>query len=209
MERSNEPLWFFVVLPSPLWIKASSRVFWQQSAGEERSLLQEEGWGKPGHGKPIPSQLLKKINTELGGGFKYIYIYTVYIYILFFFYPYLGRWSNLTSIFQMGWNHQLVNTKVQNPSQMDASSPIKGSPHAAENTQPFCCFMKRLLVTPRNLGDITVGGLPSGCLPTSNRKKTQVATQKVRTQVGFFGRIFWSKDWMLPWSLHTTVVGYP
>ena len=33
----------------------------------------------------------------LGGGFKY-----------FFFHPYLGKWSNLTNIFQMGCNHQLV-----------------------------------------------------------------------------------------------------
>ena len=34
---------------------------------------------------------------HLGGGFKY-----------YFFHPYLGKWSNLTNIFQMGWNHQLV-----------------------------------------------------------------------------------------------------
>ena len=36
-------------------------------------------------------------NHILGGGFKYCY-----------FHPYLGKWSNLTNIFQMGWNHQLV-----------------------------------------------------------------------------------------------------
>ena len=33
--------------------------------------------------------------NKLGGGFKY------------FFHPYLGKWSNLTYIFQMGRNHQL------------------------------------------------------------------------------------------------------
>ena len=33
----------------------------------------------------------------LGGGFKY-----------FIFHPYLGKWSNLTNIFQMVWNHQPV-----------------------------------------------------------------------------------------------------
>ena len=27
---------------------------------------------------------------------------------IFYFPPYLGKWSNLTNIFQMGWNHQLV-----------------------------------------------------------------------------------------------------
>ena len=26
---------------------------------------------------------------------------------IFYFYPYLGKWSNLINIFQMGWNHQL------------------------------------------------------------------------------------------------------
>ena len=33
----------------------------------------------------------------LGGGFKHFFI----------FIPYLGKWSNLTHIFQMGWNHQV------------------------------------------------------------------------------------------------------
>ncbi len=28
---------------------------------------------------------------------------------IFYFHPYLGKWSNLTNIFQMGWNHQLGN----------------------------------------------------------------------------------------------------
>ena len=32
----------------------------------------------------------------LGGGFKY-----------FDFHPFLAKWSNLTDIFQLGWNHQL------------------------------------------------------------------------------------------------------
>ena len=27
---------------------------------------------------------------------------------IFYFHPYLGKWSNLTNIFQMGWNHLLV-----------------------------------------------------------------------------------------------------
>ena len=33
--------------------------------------------------------------SHLGGGFKH-----------FYFHPYLGRWSTLTNIFQMSWNHQ-------------------------------------------------------------------------------------------------------
>ena len=34
-------------------------------------------------------------------------IYWVVVSNIFYFHPYLGRWSNLTNIFQMGWNHQL------------------------------------------------------------------------------------------------------
>ena len=29
---------------------------------------------------------------------------------IFCFHPYLGKWSNLTNIFQRGWNHQLDNS---------------------------------------------------------------------------------------------------
>ena len=36
-------------------------------------------------------------HVYLGGGFKYVC-----------FHPYLAKWSNLTNMFQMGWNHQLV-----------------------------------------------------------------------------------------------------
>ena len=43
------------------------------------------------------SKLLEFRKSDLDGGFKYV-----------FFHPYLGRWSKLTNIFQMGWNHQLV-----------------------------------------------------------------------------------------------------
>ena len=31
----------------------------------------------------------------------------VVVWNIFYFHPYLGKWSNLTNIFQMGWNHQL------------------------------------------------------------------------------------------------------
>ena len=37
-------------------------------------------------------------NFLLGVGFKY----------LLKFPPYLGKWSTLTNMIQMGWNHQLV-----------------------------------------------------------------------------------------------------
>ena len=35
-------------------------------------------------------------------------IYWVVVSNSFYFHPYLGKWSNLTNIFQVGWNHQPV-----------------------------------------------------------------------------------------------------
>ena len=35
-------------------------------------------------------------------------LFWVVVSIIFYFQPYLGKISNLTNIFQMGWNHQLV-----------------------------------------------------------------------------------------------------
>ena len=35
-------------------------------------------------------------------------MFSVVVSNICYFHSYLGRWSNLTNIFQMGWNHQLV-----------------------------------------------------------------------------------------------------
>ena len=42
--------------------------------------------------------------SKLGGGFKYLFIFTLYV----------GKISNLTNIFQRGWNHQLVKVNIPN-----------------------------------------------------------------------------------------------
>ena len=44
----------------------------------------------------VTSKSVEDNTGWLGGGFKDFYVH-----------PYLGKWSNLTNIFQMGWNHQL------------------------------------------------------------------------------------------------------
>ena len=41
-------------------------------------------------------------------GFMYLILYWLVVSNIFYFHPYLGKWSSLTNIFQMGWNHQLV-----------------------------------------------------------------------------------------------------
>ena len=48
---------------------------------------------------PVRSDVFR-VDWKRGGGNSHI---------LYFwnFHPYLGKWSNLTNIFQMGWNHQL------------------------------------------------------------------------------------------------------
>ena len=62
---------------------------------------------------------------KLGGGFKYIYI----------FYLYLGKWSNLTNIFQLGWNHHLV--KVVDIIHPDLFELSKAQPQNAGDTVNF------------------------------------------------------------------------
>ena len=47
---------------------------------------------------------------------------------IFYFYAYLGKWSNLTKIFQMGWNHQLVvSRKITIFKTMGSKMPSMGS----------------------------------------------------------------------------------
>ena len=52
---------------------------------------------QPSDTKATTAQMPKQLDEFLGGGFKYS---------IFHFHPYLGKWSSLTNILQMGWNHQ-------------------------------------------------------------------------------------------------------
>ena len=42
---------------------------------------------------------------------------------IFYFHPYLGKWSNLTNIFQMGWNHQPDMLIPYNPTLANQGQP--------------------------------------------------------------------------------------
>ena len=69
-----------------------------------------EGWWAAG---PTPNEALPPWPPEWANMFwnpkKVVQrSYSGWWFQLFFFYPYLGKWSNLTNIFQMGWNHQLL-----------------------------------------------------------------------------------------------------
>ena len=59
----------------------------------------------------------------LGGGFKHFFI----------FIPYLGKWSNLTHIFQMGWNHQVQGLSGEKKGGWSRWS----TPHTQNQTQPM------------------------------------------------------------------------
>ena len=61
----------------------------------------------------LPTQEIAGPMREILGDFKmiwyeYVFCTSWWWFHLFNFDPYLGKWSNLTNIFQMGWNHQLV-----------------------------------------------------------------------------------------------------
>ena len=57
----------------------------------------------------------------------------VVVWNICYFHPYLGKWSNLTQIFQMGWfNHQLKNTHLRTC----RVSPVKLPPMF------FLCFLE-------------------------------------------------------------------
>ena len=56
-------------------------------------------WGPPEILEPTRVCLMKRLLAS---------IYWVVVSNIFHFHPYLGKWSKLTNIFQMGWNHQLV-----------------------------------------------------------------------------------------------------
>ena len=73
-------------------------------------------------------------NIHLGGGFKY------FVY----FHPYLGKWSNLTNIFQMGWNHQpVIHFSFQCPSVRSRilSDPSFTNGSFLHSDRPLTCVM--------------------------------------------------------------------
>ena len=65
------------------------------------SVLSKHGSLRLGNGKKTQSEIKPKT-------IKYSKNWTRWWFHFFNFHPYLGRWSNVTSTFQMGWNHQLV-----------------------------------------------------------------------------------------------------
>ena len=79
-----------------IWIIAISKGYWYHWDKPGPSVFRSEEFSQ------IPSHVNVKskevIRQNLGGGLKH-----------FLFTPYLGKWSNLTNIFQRGWNHQLEN----------------------------------------------------------------------------------------------------
>ena len=84
------------------------------------------------------------MHNTLGGGFKYC-----------FFHPYLGKWSNLTNIFQMGWfNHQLAHLESPKTTccsicfvDISASVPAR------------CCVDSKAVGGTLRLGSLKVGAV--------------------------------------------------
>ena len=51
---------------------------------------------------------------------------------IFYFHPYSEKLSNLTNIFQMGWNHQLDEKKVDDSKKSPTGWSIERSPKKPE-----------------------------------------------------------------------------
>ena len=65
----------------------------------------------------------------LGGGFKYV-----------FFQPYLGKISNLTSIFQLGWNHRLILVGQRNDGHLQRwNFRVSSVPARTKARKVLCC----------------------------------------------------------------------
>ena len=84
--------------------------FHSSSSGQRffrSNFLQPKGWFCHGsttrQGRPW-TQPRKAKNAKNAGGS-----------LVFLVHPYLGKWSNLTNIFQMGWNHQLEDGLARVP----------------------------------------------------------------------------------------------
>ena len=71
----------------------------------------------------------------------YIYMYTVYIYYIL----YMPRWSNLTHIFQLSWNHQLVHIFIHILSKiLWGCSKLPGAYfHATSNQLPILLMVQK------------------------------------------------------------------
>ena len=75
------------------WLRISGNIFLPEKVGQP---LGYDNWRAA---QLAPGCLGGLMKPKLGGGNSNI----------FYFHLYLGKWSNLTNIFQMGWNHQPEN----------------------------------------------------------------------------------------------------
>ena len=112
---------------------------WSQS----KIMLQQviQWWKIPKHN--WNKQCHPKNQTSLGGGFKY-----------FLFHPDLGKWSNLTNIFEIGWNHQLELT-VTNSLRPTVWISFDGT-HPSQVLSMVVAFLSNAVLGPGD-SDISVG----------------------------------------------------
>ena len=94
-------VWMLHWLRRGHWGWTSSKVCWNEGI-----------WHKESNQNTNTGQS-KMINLTGHSWHRLVYsmYYWVVVLNMFYFHPYLGRWSNWTNIFQMGWNHQLANHK--------------------------------------------------------------------------------------------------
>ena len=109
-------------------------------------------------GRLVLGSCFGKVQLHLLGMMEY-YGWLVGGLSIFYFHPYLGKWSNLTNIFQRGWNHQLDDYPEKShpffpenfqlhPGRLTAGSPSKSPLYSTENdlNHPPPWFCSKMLI---------------------------------------------------------------
>ena len=73
---------------------------------------------------------------------------------LFYLHPYLGKWSNLPNIFQMGWNHQLVKLQLVNITGFLVASSQLTTGSRFTQTKPCWWVLNMFWFSPRIFWDM-------------------------------------------------------
>ena len=105
-------------------------------------------------------------------------VYWMVVSNIFYFHPYLGKWSNFTHIFQMGWNHQLVYLLELYQVRCDQK---KKTNQCESNLLPCCHYSN-----------------PTDSVkmyPAPNPRQGSVAISQPFTTT--LGELWWSNSWFL------------
>ena len=115
----------------------------------------------------------------------------VVVWNIFYLHPYLGKWSNLTHIFQMGWNHQLGLAWEENMRRARSDGNHVWNSHGPWEGNMFFWKRENTLDHPKHLwiGVVRGGGLICGQRITLMENGVRI--WKRTLEVGSLSNILW------------------